>query len=235
MTLLLNDAPPYQQHLDADDAVQLLPRLSGVVTGSLEPETESALRIVRAMRDAVTRPENVERLRASWPLVGEFLRAEFDFVTPGRRGIGRMSTSPPRLAGEFRAELALDPARRALGKAAEELVVSGWAAHAAMQLALADGPFEVRARSPEETWELWIPGIYAATRNAGPTADAVLSSALEPASDRFLRAAEEHGLVGGLLGRRRNRRTLEHIAFFYLSAGVSLMAINTSQGDSSRP
>jgi hypothetical protein len=75
------------------------------------------------------------------------------------------------------------------------------------------------------------PGIYSATRNAGPTATAVLDRVFEPACNAFLAAVEQHRLIRGRLGKKRQRRTLERIAFFYLSAGVSLMTISTSQGD----
>jgi hypothetical protein len=94
----------------------------------------------------------------------------------------------------------------------------------------ADGPPEVRERSLEDLWNEWIPGIYAATRGAGPAQSAVLESCLAPVAERWHAHAEEFGLIKGLRkGKARDEITV--IAFFQLDAGVALMAYSSSQPD----
>jgi hypothetical protein len=163
-------------------------------------------------------------------LVERFVEAELDYVTSGDRGIGRNSTTPRRLAAVSKSAFADPQVRSVFGLLSEETIVRGWGAFAAIGHIQADGPPEVRERSLEDLWVEWIPGIYAATRGAGPAQSAVLESCLSPVAERWHAHAEEFGLIKGLRkGKARDEITV--IAFFHLDAGVALMANSSSQTD----
>jgi hypothetical protein len=185
--------------------------------------------IIKQMRANMSDPERVTVLKRAWPLVLSFLAAEFDHVTPGERGVGRMSTSPPRLGGRFSKHLANDPIREALALPAERIIVAGFLA-GAMQANLVGSPFDLRKRPLQQLWQEWVPGIYAAMRGAGPTSEGLLAGALERPAREFQQAAEQHHLSDGLR-KRRALATLREIASFYGQGGVQLHALSTSIAD----
>lgn len=223
------DAPPYEGQLAESDRLAILARVGDeALVGLTQPPDMPTL--FESMARAPVDPPKVALLNRAWPLALSFVRSELDYATPGERGIGRSSLSPPRLAGAFRDELSRAEVRGEFGRLSEQAVTRGWGAHAATQLILSDGPFELRERALGAIWEEWIPGIYAATRNAGSGASAIFDAVLEPLHARWQEAAREYGLVRGMR-RGKARERLAQILWFHFNAGIGLMAHNTSQAD----
>jgi hypothetical protein len=223
-------APPYVPAI-AERAVSEAARdLAPGVLLHIATDVPHLSDFVDRMRADMADPNRLELLTRAWPLAGAFLRAEFDNVTPGERGLGRMSTSPPRLGGRFRGQLANGATREALALPAEQTIIAGFLAGAAMQVNFEGGPFDLRRRALDELWRAWVPGIYAAMRGAGPTSEGLLAGALDKPGSNFEQAASAHGLLAGFR-KKRAGETIWDIAVFYGQAGVHLHSLSTSIAD----
>lgn len=140
-----------------------------------QPQIASAERVQQEFETAATKfaetargaytPEGLEGTLASLrdemmiatymqhlPLVHRFVVAEMDTDAPSKRGIGRLADGdpPPRLGAKYRKQLRDPTAQRGIGLAAERLVLSGFAAQAALY------EETLQERSDEEAWPLWL-------------------------------------------------------------------------------
>lgn len=223
------NVPPYESQVAREDLEQWI---DDAVENSLGGfgSAPSTVAVIANMRVAATDTASTDALLNAWPLVTRFVRAELDTETAGERGIGRTSTTPPRLGGAFRDPLRSPDARRVFGRLSERLVVAGWTAQAANQQNFAEGPFVFRERETEAIWLRWVPGIYASDRGAGPTTRAVLDRALGPFADDVRDAATKHGFLAGLRAKKK-RATLDAVSAFHFRAGIGLRAHCTSQTD----
>jgi len=88
-----------------------------------------------------------------------YINAELDYKTPGKRGLGRISTYTPRLAAYFRKEIS-DFSSRELDQLyclIQDLILRGYLAHVLPYDTLSPATvFE-----PELLYKAWVPMIYA--------------------------------------------------------------------------
>jgi len=155
--------------------------------------------------------------------------SELDTATSGERGLGRASSSPPRFGGAFRGSLAVEPAA-AFGELLERLVIDGFAAGAAYDHLLDDGPSPIRDREPDDVVGFWIPRMYAGLSGASRSILELLDAVGDEDLGRLDELARRHGLVRGLR-KGAKREVLSEIGVFLLGAGVDLFLCATSRSD----
>jgi hypothetical protein len=155
--------------------------------------------------------------------------SELDTVTPGERGLGRVTTAIPRLGGQFRTQLA-GAAAGAFGPIMEDLVIHGFATSAGYDRLLPDGPATLRGRTVDEVLPPWVGHISQAFADASRSFLAMAESLAGSSVEAFTRVAAEHGLIRGLR-KKRLEEALAGSAFFLVGAGADLYFFLTSRTD----
>jgi len=176
------------------------------------------------MLAAIDKPAVVALYVKCVPLVARLIGAELDTETPGKRGLGRLSPSPPRLGARFRRKIRDADVQRELGGSAERVVLGGYGAAAGLYQSRRDGPPGLRERSEQEIWRLWVPQAYAGLRGV-----AALDAITEKPRTEFVRVARKVGLTGPIAWRKK--LSLALIAHFYAAAGAALYEVNTDLVD----
>jgi hypothetical protein len=222
--------PTYTAQHDEADLRAEAERLAPGAFTHLAADDGPLAELFEEMRAIMLDPDRLKILERGWPLALGLLRSEFDYKTAGERGLGRLSTSPPRLGGRFREALRPQPARQALGMQAERLIVAGFLGFGASSVNWQGGPPAASQRPLDVWWWAWVPGIYAELRSAGPTTLSVCSGLADEPLQALVRAAAEHGLVKGWR-RRSSERVLRSIGSFYVNAGYGLHALASTMGD----
>lgn len=171
----------------------------------------------------------IEAYAAAVPCVETFVATELDTRTPGERGLGRVSTSPPRLGGAFRKQLSSPAARHEFGTLIERLVFETYGGTAGALQAFYETPTFPRVLPAERVFEVWVPSVHVGTRGLGEDAMDVISSAHRPTEAALEPAAERHGLLGGFRGGKQ-KRTLFECAGFWTAAGAALYWLPATKG-----
>lgn len=215
---------PYRASLGAEAAKAEFERVRGLLSAIAAADERQQLGAALAQAlQGLDDPSNLEAYQHCVPLVERLIGAEFDTTTPGKRGIGRLSTGIPRLGGQLRAEIRRPDTRVELGPRIERLLLAGFAAAAAATYqTAADGPPQLREFDLERVWTAWIPNAYAGLRG-NRTLDAVIDEPLE----QFFQTVDDLGILGRL--SRRKRLRARTIGFFYGSAGAALYEANTDR------
>jgi hypothetical protein len=93
--------------------------------------------------------------------IKEYVRTEMDFITPGIRGIGRISTSPPRFGGYFSKHLRkLDKKELdEISNIITEIVFCGYYTELKIEL-LAGSLKKPKGFEYDHLYKKWIPSIY---------------------------------------------------------------------------
>ncbi len=154
--------------------------------------------------------------------VEQFVQAELDFITPGERGIGRLTEALPRLGAYFRGTLSnlekieLDK----LDTLIKKLIIKGY-----LFSAIINGQPKEKtlSSSNEELYRQWIPKIFTfnlnvISNNAGNLLLTITENDLQKIKDLL----HLHNMRGGGLF---NRDKTEDILMHYIIAGVSLYYI----------
>jgi len=236
LDLLPAGAPPYAEAYSGETLRSEYQRLGNQM---LENLTEGYMGLEPAeridnMRAALEAPVYYETLERAWPVVLVLMYTEFDTVTPGKRGIGRMTTANPRFGATFRRELSDPATRSAMTPLAERLVIGGYLGQL-FAAADSDGPLPndqlaMRERTIGDLAPRWFYDIHnrqeAVERNLGN----ILSVALEDVLDEWEACAKRQGLISGIR-KEKARRALRALAFYYLSAGVSLLILHHPSSD----
>jgi hypothetical protein len=170
-----------------------------------------------------------ELLAGAYEPIRVLVGSELDTVTPGERGLGRLSTRIPRLGGEFRSRVATTPVS-ALGAPMEDLCIAGFAAGALIDTAGRDGRTRYRRRDPDTLLSSWIAHGVGNWDSWSKQVVEVVDSCSRPQTERFLAAAQAAGLTRGLHGKRK-QEALESIAFMLVAAGRNLLSAHGEYND----
>lgn len=180
------------------------------------------------LRSAVEAPELPAAYVAVVPCVEALVATELDAITPGERGLGRIATTPPRLAGAFRKQLSRPETRAAFGPLIEATIRDAYAGTAAVQPHM-DVFGHPRVRPAEQVFAEWVPRMYAGTQgmNLGIELIAACNSETEI---RLFSEARQHGLISGLRSKQKEQVFIE-CAGFWIAAGAALYRIASDQPD----
>ena len=163
------------------------------------------------------------RLALNMPAIDYCLRryitAECDAATPGERGLGRVSTAPPRLGGYCRRQItALDPASTSrLYFLIQDVVLRGYLAQA---LLIDDLP-PVRITDSEVIFRKWVPVIYS---GAGAVSDGVanmVSAVADTAFENLEAFLGRHGMPS----LYDESAKMGQIVWPYAKSGTNLRAV----------
>jgi hypothetical protein len=145
--------------------------------------------------------------------------AELDYHTPGKRGLGRLSTEVPRLGGHCRKSLArlrTDDLEE-LYRLIQDVIIAGYLVHV---LFLEEEPARAVRTDPTEIFHAWLPGVY--TQNPYEMNED-LQDAFTACGAFSMMAVKsffkQHRVVGGGL-LRRDKTSL--ITLFYMVAGYGI-------------
>lgn len=159
--------------------------------------------------------------------ISAFTEAELDAVTPGERGLGRLSAVVPRYGAYFRKGLVrLSPQNvEALRQRIVAQLVAGYHSHV-----LLGEPDLLRSTAPDEEslFKKWVPVIYSlAFRNSFAQEDFEALEVLTTASvARHRELLASLGLKGGgFFSRDKSGLILSHFSL----AGFSLRAMETQR------
>lgn len=173
------------------------------------------------VRRALEAPVLVDAYLTLVPCVETFVSTELDVQTPGQRGLGRVSQSPPRLGGAFREELGSPDAREEFASIIERMILETYAATAAALQSFFETKPEPRIRPAEEVYELWVPNIYVGTKGFGDLTIDTIAAGHAQTETAVLAAGERHNLLRGLRKAKRERVLLD-CASFWVCAGAAL-------------
>ncbi len=232
LDLLPAGAPPYAEAYSGETLRIEYQRLGNQMLENLA-EGYKGLELadrIDELRAGLEAPVYYETLERAWPAVLVLMYTEFDTVTPGKRGIGRMTTANPRFGATFRRELSNPATRSAMAPLAERLVIGGYLRAMFMVRLDPDGPPPMRERAIGDLAPRWFFDIHnwqeAVLRNLWN----ILSVALGDVLDEWEACAERQGLISGIR-KRKARRALRALALYYLSAGVSLLDLHRPSSD----
>jgi len=154
--------------------------------------------------------------------VEKFVQAELDFVTPGNRGIGRLTESLPRLGAYFRDYFSnfKETELNKLDILITKLIIKGYLFSAAIN---GQPKEKVLSFSNQELYKEWIPKIFTfdinvISDNAGKLLLAITENDLRQIKDFF----RLHNMRSK---RLFSKDKLEYILMQYIIAGVSLYYI----------
>ena len=135
------------------------------------------------------------RLDSVEQCINRFVAAEVDCATPGDRGIGRISLSPPRLGGYLRKKIAaLSPQElRELSDLIRNLVFRGYVAYM-LTMGEKCNPTTGRFRE-DQLFAEWIGKIYAT--NLPKNVEMMLRNVIKTPADRVKHFLASKNAVGG--------------------------------------
>lgn len=197
----------------------------GDALAELLSSPDDAAAVAERLRDR----QVADAFDSAYECVTLLVGSELDTVTPGERGLGRMTTAIPRLGGQFRTQLA-GAAAGAFGPIMEDLVIHGFATSAGYDRLLPDGPATLRGRTVDEVLPPWIGHVSQAFAEASRSFLAMAESLAGSSVEAFTRVAAEHGLIRGLR-KKRLEEALAGSAFFLVGAGADLYFFLTSRTD----
>lgn len=155
------------------------------------------------------------------PCVETFIATELDTQTQGERGLGRLSTHPPRVGAAFRDQLSKPAAREEFAQLIERLIFQTYAGTAAALQSFYEEPTPPRVRPAADVFEMWVPRMYVGTKNLGDQTMDVISAAHAETEKALTATAERFGLLGGFRSGKKERTFIE-CAGFWVAAGAAL-------------
>lgn len=184
-----------------------LRKLSDGTPGDLEP----FITVFAAVKEAF----NWEALTYC---LGQYISAELDCETPGKRGLGRLTTDTPRLGGYFRRRMAaLDRAQLdLLYHLIEKLIITGYLS---IVIWVEEEPQKHRMIAGVELYEKWIPGIYHSLQPLPKEVTSAFTAFCTSSFEELKQFLRSHGMTGGgLFSADKTEKILSHYAF----AGAAL-------------
>lgn len=164
-------------------------------------------------------------VNAIYVCLDEYIRTELDFKTPGDRGLGRVSTSIPRLGAYFRKQLAgfTNEELQELHFLIEGIILSGYLGHA-----LFAEERVVRSKDLDEIaiYNIWIPNIYCDASALKAELLDLLGMCANPHLVSIQDFLNRHNMKrDGFLQKDKTNEIL----FYYLLAGFALRASEMSK------
>jgi len=184
---------------------------------------QQALQYDSTLADRLSLWEKDLRSRFNVLVVGAcfspYIRAELDFRTLGDRGLGRVSTSIPRLGAYFRKPMSRlsDVELRDLYGIIQDLMLRGYFTRA---LLLETPPKRAVLTAAPELYETWLAGFYSSDPSQmGTSLRAVLATVTDSAFEALKAFFGGHGMRGG--GLFREDKT-ELISLYYPLGGFAV-------------
>lgn len=178
--------------------------------------TEKFSKIFEEGRESIS-PENISYC------LDKYLQAEFDYSTPGNRGLGRMSDHWPRLAAYFRSAFSKLDAEgvNKLEAQITTLIVKSYL----FAIIISDKPAEKPRYTGEQMFEKWIPKIYTfelstMSEKARNMLFAIVQNDYEGIKSFFI----EHGMKPGFFGGDKT----DDILTGYVAAGLVMRLVEKS-------
>jgi len=156
--------------------------------------------------------------------INKYISAELDYLTPGERGLGRLSTYIPRFGAAFRKSLSkLNPDK--LDKLSDllvDLILRGYL----LVIIFLQEKAEISKLTKEELFEEWIPNIYVVDLAQFPKSQYDMLSA---ACDDSFRNLLDFGNSFFSKKDMRNfkKPNFSEMIFRYTIAGLALRSIET--------
>lgn len=175
----------------------------------------------------------LEQLKASFNpeavnyCLEKYITAELDFQTPGDRGLGRISTSTPRLGAYFREQMSrlADEDRLTLYSLIQDIMIRGYLVHALFMVEKGSA----KSSSVSDLYEVWIPGIYA-KYELGKDVINLLTICSESAIESLNKFFNKHGMKRGFfLFRFFSKIRINSILFYYAVAGYGLRLVEVRE------
>lgn len=152
--------------------------------------------------------------------VDKYLSAEFDYITPGQRGIGRMNDSVPRLGGYFRKQLSnlsIDNKNELIHLIKQSIFI-GYLSHV---LTMEDELKKPTVSSEDTLFDKWIPGLYVSDISRVPNLSNFIYGASSETLLKVKSFMKQHDFKGG--GFFSEDKT-DLILSYYPIAGFGLRA-----------
>ena len=212
----------------------ILERLNGAATVVGEALRQD---LAPSAQERLTGEQITGALCDAYECVRVLVGSELDTLTPGERGLGRMSTAVPRFGGHFRESLTQHWATQ-LGLMMEYLVIEGFATAVVYDFITADTPAEVRARPVDVLFERWATHI-ALSLDGASSSFLDIASALAGGTSMAFRVA-----CSGMLNatrrkpkamKRREVAAVSATTSFLVGAGADLFWFASSRTDSRFP
>lgn len=149
----------------------------------------------------------------------KYVNGELDYLTPGSRGLGRMTDYIPRFGAHFRnsiSQLSRDEMEQ-LKLLLYDLVLSGYLTYV---LFFEKNPISIQGVQSDELYKKWLPGIYISD-NVPPKLREVLASLSDNAYNNLYCFFDKYGIKSGLFSRGKGDLLLS----YYPIAGVGLRLI----------
>jgi hypothetical protein len=158
--------------------------------------------------------------------LSKYINAELDYVTPGDRGIGRMSTAMPRLGAYHRKKMAaLDASGRLrLYSLIEDVMLRSYLSVVLFWEHRAEHPLrEAKYVDPTVVYDRWFPTIYmGGPYEVNKSEDLWVTAG--PALENLMGFFSEHKMSGGLFS---NDKFLRGMISFYAIAGAAIRLTET--------
>lgn len=155
--------------------------------------------------------------------LGKYIEAELDFMTPGKRGLGRMTAFIPRFGAYFRKPLSMLPLqeRTKLYTLIQDLILRGYLVHA---LFVEESVEQAKLSSGPPLYEAWIPGIYISDPSEmGKNLRILFRACTDPALKALKGFLAQHRMRGG--GFPFTGLKTDLILSYYAIAGFGLRVV----------
>ena len=149
--------------------------------------------------------------------IEKYIASEFDFVSPGACGIGRITESTPRLGAHYRKSFAQlsEVELNVLAGMARRIVIAGYLNHAL----LSDSAPMKRHADPDSLFWNWLPDVYAVNPSSLSEGNTrILEMSTSDAANTFCAKLEA-------LNCKKSFFSMDHlgrILFYYAFAGSCL-------------
>lgn len=187
-------------------------------------EDKEALEYINGKALQLKEAFNVEAVNYCF---GKYIEAELDTETSGDRGIGRLSTSIPRLGAYFRKQIRTlsSTEKEYLHELIQNIMLSAYLVHA---LFMEKNTSHVKLSGKKEIYEKWLPRIYLShPSELKEDVNNAIQISTTPDFEKLYEFFKIHKMKGG--GFLKNDK-IGSILVYYCIAGFGLRVLEFSGG-----
>lgn len=211
--------------MDIDDSYTF--KICSEICSTLHPKLPDSAKAAETRFQE--RKHSIDKERINYCLK-QFLQAEFDWKSPGDRGLGRLSEAIPRLAAHFRKTFSKlsNEQLNLLDEVITNLIIKAYL----YQMLLSALEIELRVKTKDDMYKEWIPRIYSSEADIlskyceVPHLLKVIEFVFYGDIEKIKEAFKECKLKAGFFS---SSKTIDSILYGYLNAGFLLRLIDANK------
>lgn len=157
----------------------------------------------------------------------KYINAELDFVTPGNRGLGRLTEFIPRFGAYFR-EALLKASTEDLTELYDTIREVMLGAYLCRVLFVEEPVSQPAISSGEDLFEKWIPGVYSSSSSYSEMDENLLEALMICTDSAFEKLKILTDALEVKSGESRSADWVDIITYHYAIAGFGLRAVETT-------